>query len=236
MRIEIEMNNSAGLFQVDELLATKLRGSGIEEHVEVVARDRRRAREAAGAGVQDLMHPFPVRPGPAGEPEANGGAIRGDALVELDQVTKSFGDNVVLDGVDLDVERGSAIVIAGPSGSGKSTMLRCINGLEPIDSGEVRFDGAAGGLLGQGAQPAAGGDRDGLPAVQPVPAHDRARQRRARPGQGEGRGRERGHRARAPAARAGGHPGEGGRVSRPTCPAASSSGWRSPVRWRWSRS
>jgi ABC-type polar amino acid transport system ATPase subunit len=65
----------------------------------------------------------------------------GRALVELDQVTKSFGDNVVLKDVDLTVERGSAIVIAGPSGSGKSTMLRCVNGLEPIDSGEVRFEG-----------------------------------------------------------------------------------------------
>jgi glutamate transport system ATP-binding protein len=62
-------------------------------------------------------------------------------LVELDRVRKSFGDNVVLDGVDLTVERGSATVIAGPSGSGKSTMLRCINGLEPVDAGEVRFDG-----------------------------------------------------------------------------------------------
>ena len=38
MRIEIEMNNSAGIFQVDELLATKLRGSGLEEQIEVVAR------------------------------------------------------------------------------------------------------------------------------------------------------------------------------------------------------
>jgi glutamate transport system ATP-binding protein len=65
----------------------------------------------------------------------------GRALVELDQVTKSFGDNVVLNDVNLSVERGSAIVIAGPSGSGKSTMLRCVNGLEPVDSGEVRFDG-----------------------------------------------------------------------------------------------
>ena len=67
----------------------------------------------------------------------------GGPLVELDQVTKSFGDNVVLSGVDLTVERGSATVIAGPSGSGKSTMLRCINGLEPIDEGEVRFEGTA---------------------------------------------------------------------------------------------
>jgi glutamate transport system ATP-binding protein len=64
-------------------------------------------------------------------------------LVELAQVRKSFGDNVVLDGVDLSVERGAAIVIAGPSGSGKSTLLRCINGLEPVNSGEVRFEGAA---------------------------------------------------------------------------------------------
>jgi metal-dependent HD superfamily phosphatase/phosphodiesterase len=38
VRVDIEMNNSAGLFQIDELLATKLRGSGIEEHIEVVGR------------------------------------------------------------------------------------------------------------------------------------------------------------------------------------------------------
>jgi glutamate transport system ATP-binding protein len=64
-------------------------------------------------------------------------------LVELVHVRKIFGDNVVLDGVDLVAERGSATVIAGPSGSGKSTMLRCINGLEPVNAGEVRFDGTA---------------------------------------------------------------------------------------------
>jgi glutamate transport system ATP-binding protein len=64
-------------------------------------------------------------------------------LVELVDIHKAFGDNVVLDGVDLSVARGEVIVIAGPSGSGKSTMLRCVNGLETIDSGEVRFDGQA---------------------------------------------------------------------------------------------
>jgi ABC-type polar amino acid transport system ATPase subunit len=62
-------------------------------------------------------------------------------LVELAGIHKAFGDNVVLDGVDLAVSRGEVIVIAGPSGSGKSTMLRCINGLETVDRGEVRFDG-----------------------------------------------------------------------------------------------
>ena len=62
-------------------------------------------------------------------------------LVELDHVHKSFGNNEVLIDVDLRISHGEAIVIAGPSGSGKSTMLRCMNGLETIDSGEVRFDG-----------------------------------------------------------------------------------------------
>src|ERR1700709_2492241 len=62
-------------------------------------------------------------------------------LVELAGIRKAFGDNVVLDGIDLSVARGEGIVIAGPSGSGKSTMLRCVNGLETVDAGEVRFDG-----------------------------------------------------------------------------------------------
>src|ERR671918_277858 len=66
---------------------------------------------------------------------------RAGHLVELERVRKSFGENLVLDDVDLTIDRGEVIVIAGPSGSGKSTMLRCINGLEPIDSGEIRFEG-----------------------------------------------------------------------------------------------
>jgi glutamate transport system ATP-binding protein len=67
--------------------------------------------------------------------------MAGGPIVELASVRKVFGDNVVLDGVDLRIERGEAIVVAGPSGSGKSTMLRCINGLESIDGGEITFDG-----------------------------------------------------------------------------------------------
>ncbi|HEV2756457.1 MAG TPA: amino acid ABC transporter ATP-binding protein [Actinomycetota bacterium] len=62
-------------------------------------------------------------------------------LVVLDDVRKSFGSNVVLDGIDLSIDHGEAVVVAGPSGSGKSTLLRCINALETIDSGEIIFDG-----------------------------------------------------------------------------------------------
>jgi glutamate transport system ATP-binding protein len=71
-------------------------------------------------------------------------------LVELSGVRKSFGDNMVLDGIDLTIGRGEAIVVAGPSGSGKSTLLRCINGLETIDSGEIRFDGQSVSRAGKG--------------------------------------------------------------------------------------
>jgi glutamate transport system ATP-binding protein len=68
-------------------------------------------------------------------------SARDGHLIELDGVRKSFGNHVVLDGIDLAIGAGEAIVVAGPSGSGKSTMLRCINGLESIDSGDIRFDG-----------------------------------------------------------------------------------------------
>ena len=58
----------------------------------------------------------------------------GEPVIRLEQVRKSFGDNVVLDGIDLSVDPGEVLVVIGPSGSGKSTLLRCINLLEPIDS------------------------------------------------------------------------------------------------------
>ena len=62
-------------------------------------------------------------------------------VVQLEDVHKSFGDNVVLDGIELTVNAGQALVIIGPSGSGKSTLLRCVNLLEPVDSGRIFFEG-----------------------------------------------------------------------------------------------
>ena len=56
-------------------------------------------------------------------------------------VRKSFGDHVVLDGIDLDIGVGNVVTLVGPSGSGKSTLLRCLNLLEPIDDGEILLDG-----------------------------------------------------------------------------------------------
>jgi polar amino acid transport system ATP-binding protein len=63
------------------------------------------------------------------------------SLVEIDAVDKSFGPLKVLDGVTLSVAEGEIVAIIGRSGSGKSTLLRCINGLEPIQGGQIRVDG-----------------------------------------------------------------------------------------------
>jgi ABC-type polar amino acid transport system ATPase subunit len=62
-------------------------------------------------------------------------------MVRLEGVHKSFGDLVVLDGIDLEVSSGAVLVIIGASGSGKSTLLRCVNMLEPVDSGRIFLEG-----------------------------------------------------------------------------------------------
>jgi polar amino acid transport system ATP-binding protein len=62
-------------------------------------------------------------------------------MIELKRVSKSFGAHEVLRGVDLLVGRSEVVCLIGPSGSGKSTLLRCVNFLEPYDSGDLRIDG-----------------------------------------------------------------------------------------------
>lgn len=62
-------------------------------------------------------------------------------MLTIHNLTKKFGDNQVLKGVDLSVDKGDVIAIIGQSGGGKTTLLRCINFLETADSGDMEFDG-----------------------------------------------------------------------------------------------
>ena len=62
-------------------------------------------------------------------------------MVNVKNIHKYFGRLHVLKGVSLDVAKGQVVVIIGPSGSGKSTLLRCLNYLEPVQSGEIWIDG-----------------------------------------------------------------------------------------------
>jgi len=70
-------------------------------------------------------------------------AASGETAVEIRGLHKWFGDFQVLRDVDLTLRRGERIVVCGPSGSGKSTLIRCINGLENFQQGELVVDGIA---------------------------------------------------------------------------------------------
>ena len=63
------------------------------------------------------------------------------SFVQLEGVTKRFGDNLVLDRIDLTVDEHQVVCLIGASGSGKSTLLRCVNLLERVDEGRIVFDG-----------------------------------------------------------------------------------------------
>ncbi|HQC36797.1 MAG TPA: amino acid ABC transporter ATP-binding protein [Thermotogota bacterium] len=62
-------------------------------------------------------------------------------MISIRQLKKSFGNNVVLENVNVEINKGDVIGVIGPSGCGKSTLIRCINLLEAPDSGEIRIDG-----------------------------------------------------------------------------------------------
>lgn len=63
------------------------------------------------------------------------------SVLSCENVTKKFGDDVVLDGVDVTVDEHQVVALIGASGSGKSTLLRCINLLETVDDGVITLDG-----------------------------------------------------------------------------------------------
>lgn len=65
----------------------------------------------------------------------------GKVMVEVKDVSKAFGDNVVLDGISFNVEEGENFVVFGRSGTGKSVLLKCMVGLLEPDSGEINING-----------------------------------------------------------------------------------------------
>ena len=63
-------------------------------------------------------------------------------MIKVNNIQKSFGDNTILRGIDLEITKGEVVVILGPSGSGKTTFLRCLNALEMPEQGTIEFDNA----------------------------------------------------------------------------------------------
>ncbi len=70
------------------------------------------------------------------------------AMIDIRNVSKWYGTTQVLDGCSSRVDKGEVVVVCGPSGSGKSTLIKCVNGLEPFQKGEIFVDGIG---LGDGA-------------------------------------------------------------------------------------
>lgn len=62
-------------------------------------------------------------------------------MIEIKNIHKTFGNNTILRGIDLSIDKGQVVVILGPSGSGKTTFLRCLNALEIPEQGTIQFTG-----------------------------------------------------------------------------------------------
>jgi len=67
--------------------------------------------------------------------------VESEKIIELKNLKKQYGDNVILKNINLYIDKGEVVSLIGPSGSGKSTILRCIVDLESITSGEVLIEG-----------------------------------------------------------------------------------------------
>ena len=64
-----------------------------------------------------------------------------ETLLKIENLTKEYEGQKILDGIHLEVKKGDVLVVVGPSGCGKSTLLRCINALEPIQGGTIKLQG-----------------------------------------------------------------------------------------------
>ena len=160
---------------------------------------------------------------------------RNEVAVEIVGLNKWFGSFHVLRDIDLKVMRGERIVICGPSGSGKSTLLRCINRIEDWQRGRVVVDGIELTDDLKSIDEVRARGRHGVPAVQPVPASDGARELHAGADLGaQDAARTTPRRSRGIICGACAFPSRRTNI-RPSSPAASSSGWRSRGRCACSR-
>ena len=111
-------------------------------------------------------------------------------MIKIRNIHKTFGENTILRGIDLDVGKGQVVVILGPSGSGKTTFLRCLNALEMPEQGQIEFDNAQPlsidfskkktkqtRYLGTAPQ-----IRHGVPTIQPLSAQNCVGKRHGRAG------------------------------------------------------
>lgn len=67
--------------------------------------------------------------------------LQADPILRVESITKSFGEKIIFKNISFNVQAGQVVVIVGPSGTGKSTFLRCVNGLEDIQAGQIVFEG-----------------------------------------------------------------------------------------------
>ena len=98
--------------------------------------------------------------------------VSDEVAIQITEMNKWFGQFHVLRDINLTVYRGERIVICGPSGSGKSTLIRCINRLEEHQSGTIVVDGTELSIGPEEHRQDPLRGRDGVPALQPVPAPD----------------------------------------------------------------
>ena len=120
-----------------------------------------------------------------------------DPILTIRGLEKSFGDNHVLRGIDLDVMQGDCIAILGASGSGKSTFLRCLNFMEKPTGGEITHAGMTIGTVRAGKPRqyhegeltgGASEGRYGVSAIQSVSPYDRSGKRHRRSAHGSAYG------------------------------------------------
>lgn len=104
-------------------------------------------------------------------------------MITLKNVSKWYGHFQVLTDCSTEVKKGEVVVVCGPSGSGKSTLIKTVNGLEPVQQGEITVDGIVVNDKKNRSGKAAFPRRDGIPTFRAVPSS--VDYRKSDPGAGE---------------------------------------------------